>query len=98
MQWMSEKIGDAPNCRKTEAEAACAIAFWIVQLIELFEDAFMLLGRNAHAGVPDFDDNLATAFAARDQDAALIRVADRIRHQVREDTEEQRRIRCEQRA
>ena len=76
---MAEQLDDAPYRREPEPEAARAIARGIVELIELLEDALVLLGRDADAGIPDLDLRNVAAPAAGDQDAAVLRVAQRVR-------------------
>ena len=89
---MIQQLHDAPNCREAEPQAARAIARRVVQLIELFEDALVLFLGDADPGVPDLDAGDAAAPAATDHDAAAVRVADRIRDQVRQHAKQQRRI------
>ena len=53
--------------------------------IKLAKDAFVLIFGNTGAGIPDFDPQLALAFAAADQHAAGRRVTDGIGNQVEND-------------
>src|SRR6185436_13360171 len=94
-QRMAEQLHDAPYGREPEAEAARAVPSRIVELIELLEDALVLLSRNADARVPDLDLGNVAAPPAGDDDAALFRVAQRVGDKVRQHAEQQRSVRRE---
>ena len=50
--------------------------------MELLENGLQLVGRNADAGIPDLQAQLAAARVATNQDAAALGIFDRVREQV----------------
>src|SRR5262249_3314654 len=96
-QLVVEQPRDAAHGGEAQAEPAAAIARWIVELVELLEDALVLLGWNAYAAVPYLYACDAPALAPRDDDAAALRVTQCGRDQVRQHAEQQRRVRHQHR-
>lgn len=79
---MAEEFGKTANDGQTEAEALAAITLGIADLVELVEDLFGLLRRDADAGVPYLDAPMLPVPPHPDQDAAGLGIADGVVDQV----------------
>ena len=91
---MTQEVGEAANDRETESHTAvrplgCDV---VSHLIELLEDARLMLGPDADPGVDDFDRDARTAPSRTDNDPSAPRVAHRVGDEVLEDPRVQRRI------
>jgi hypothetical protein len=61
-------------------------------LVELFEDAGLLALADADAGVPHLQHHAPVAAPAAHEDAAVVGVADGVRHQVAQDAFDEHRV------
>lgn len=86
---MIEETGQPVNQGQAEPQALAGIALRVRDLVELLEDEGLLLVRDAHAGVPDFDAQPAAGRAHPDQHAALPAVGNRIGDQIADHAVEQ---------
>src|SRR5690606_24952050 len=91
-QVVLQQPAQAADRRKTEAEPAAAVASRIVELVELFEDALVLLCRYPDTAVPDLDARATGAFAAGDDDPSTLRVSNGVRDQIRQHPKQQRGV------
>ena len=89
---MAEQPRDAVDDRESEPQALRPVAFRAARLIELLEDPRLVGRGDADAGVGDDDLGLAAVPPAADDDAALARIADRVRDEVEQAATEQGRV------
>ncbi len=87
-------VDDAPGNCQTEARAVEPAGAADVALLELSEHPFLLLGRDADAGVADQEPDVVAARATLDQDAdaALFGELDRVAGEVQQHLPQPRRI------
>src|SRR5690348_7717626 len=81
-QRMPEKVAQPPDDRKPHSEAATAVSFRVINLVELFENEPELFGGNADPGVPDLQCDAGSVAPGRYQDAAPPRVTQGVLHQI----------------
>ena len=89
---MAEQIGQTLYDRKTEAEAAAALARGVVELMVFVEDRLKFFVGDADAGIPNLDAQHVFAAAATEQYLSARGVFQRIRKQVADHLLEQTRI------
>src|ERR1700730_940077 len=89
---MIEKPAQPVDDRKPKPQAAAAITFGRRKLIELAKNAAALIFRDADAAVPHLDAERVAAATAADHDATADGVANRIGHQIEENTFEQNEV------
>ncbi len=82
---MTEQVGKALHNGETETKAFAPIACGIVELMEFVKDRLKFQFRDAGAGIPDFDADVAPVPAAAKQKCALAGVLRRVRHQIAQD-------------
>ena len=88
---MAHQAGEPLDDGEAEPEALAA-ALALLEAVELEEDVAELAFRDAGAGVPDLDDDVAPAPAAAEEDAAADRVAQGVGEEVLQDAAQQRRV------
>ncbi len=79
---MAQQPRDALADRKPQPKPLLAPRRSLVQALELLEDALPVFAGDARSGVPDLDPQHAAAAARGQQNAAGLRVAQRVGQQV----------------
>ena len=88
VQGKPQNVGD--TFRNAEAKPKCTMPFaGVLDLKELLEYCVTMLGRDADAGVADFQAHVVAYPAAADKNAATLGIADRICHEVANDSFQQ---------
>ena len=89
---MAEQLRQAAHDREPQSDALGPIALGIAELIELLKHMLLLVTRNAAAGIPHLDAQVAAPAPASDHDAAAVGIRDGIRDDVAHDAFQQQRI------
>ncbi len=92
---VTEQTRQPADDRKAQSQAARAVALRIADLVELLEHPVQVLGRDAGAAIPNLDGDVAAARSRAHDDAAPVRVTQRVRQQVAQDALEQHRVRAD---
>src|SRR5690606_6709621 len=81
---VAEEVAHALHDRKPEPQgiALFLVVLGLFEAREFAEDLALLVFRDTLAGVPHLEDEMVAPAAAPDEDLALRRIADGVRHQV----------------
>jgi hypothetical protein len=88
----TEQSRDASDDGEAEPESETAVARRIADLVELAEDRLLVFLRDADAAVAHFEQDLRTAAARGDEDAALARVANGVGDEIAEQAMQQQLV------